>query len=743
MATFLSRNFRDGANKVAAGKNAYVLVSKHRHHLAVAFFILAGDFWRALALVRSRLQDNQLALVLARVLDDGKHLETTLEAILASSDVQAEPHLHSIALWLRGRHIEALEIISDSHVISHSMLGQGQTGDIERALGDSIAPAALTLGHLTALSDRPPVRGTTGAIRALADWRERAMYSLTADGSPVSALRIGLSLLDGVGGNGSPTVLPTSSVDRAPSVLSRQQLITVTTRVISAAAVAVKERAVAVSRSVRSGVARTGLLAHTEADLRDLNSNSLGVAKTARAACSAAAELARIDEIDGAIALSVAVLRLLQSSGSAFRSMHGLAERHILYACYLGCGRAVSRSLCALSPLHRPDSSVAELKELQHKMKAAIRMMQSCNIEATEVFFDHVVDAMKRATLVLKSASAYLRGDWADLLAALRSCEEPPASLRIGMGSGDGESGTEDEGGSGDKRSRRSSCSSLAPESISLEGLRHMASNPAVLGLSPRIGHRRRRRRAPSLALADQDGASAAVLVDEASTRHAPGTFSSNDPVEFIRAHPALNSALGSAAVSYLTSHQASRSASLLETLLKSKQDRTRLSGLKTNLARLQEVSEAFEHVAADAISGWTPLVQFGAASIEKEVITSTTEEAAGAFIDLWCALGCLPEYAPTLSKAATVAAAEVASAAAQRAAAVEEASSARSTRRRRRTRMVTSTSSGGLVGGSKSIDIFDTTSADSLFGAYPVRFSAVAKGPWSGRGGHARLYSE
>ncbi|MEM6699332.1 MAG: hypothetical protein AAF599_13095, partial [Bacteroidota bacterium] len=42
-----------------------------------------------------------------------------------------------------------------------------------------------------------------------------------------------------------------------------------------------------------------------------------------------------------------------------------------------------------------------------------------------------------------------------------------------------------------------------------------------------------------------------------------------------------------------------------------------------------------------------------------------------------------------------------------------------------------------------EGLKLFDTTSADSLYGAYPVRFSSSAQGPCSGRGRHATLYSE
>lgn len=109
--------------------------------------------------------------------------------------------------------------------------------------------------------------------------------------------------------------------------------------------------------------------------------------------------------------------------------------------------------------------------------------------------------------------------------------------------------------------------------------------------------------------------------------------------------------------------------------------------------------------------------------------------------MDLWSTLGCLTEYALSLSEAATVAAAEMA-------AAVSRASSDRgsrakgwwtNTQRRRRERrgeVVQSVAKEGLK-------LFDTASTDSPFGAYPVRFSASVEGPSSGKGRHASLYRE
>ena len=45
---FLGRDFSDVKNRTAASKNAFVLLGKHRHELAAAFFIL-GEMTRSMA----------------------------------------------------------------------------------------------------------------------------------------------------------------------------------------------------------------------------------------------------------------------------------------------------------------------------------------------------------------------------------------------------------------------------------------------------------------------------------------------------------------------------------------------------------------------------------------------------------------------------------------------------------------------------------------------------------------------
>ena len=87
--------------------------------------------------------------------------------------------------------------------------------------------------------------------------------------------------------------------------------------------------------------------------------------------------------------------------------------------------------------------------------------------------------------------------------------------------------------------------------------------------------------------------------------------------------------------------------------------------------------TEALKHVALDALGRWIPLFHVNN--------MAPPDESACAFVDLWTTLGCLPEYAPLLSEAATMAAAELAAAASR--AAVEAAEMRDGGRRMRKRR--------------------------------------------------------
>ncbi|KAI6047751.1 RAVE protein 1 C terminal-domain-containing protein [Pisolithus marmoratus] len=71
MLKFLSNDFTTPRWKTAALKNAYVLLSKQRFEYAVAFFLLGGSLKDAVNVCIKQLSDFQLAIALARVVEQG------------------------------------------------------------------------------------------------------------------------------------------------------------------------------------------------------------------------------------------------------------------------------------------------------------------------------------------------------------------------------------------------------------------------------------------------------------------------------------------------------------------------------------------------------------------------------------------------------------------------------------------------------------------------------------------------
>ncbi|ESW07263.1 hypothetical protein PHAVU_010G115000 [Phaseolus vulgaris] len=104
---FLSRNFQDEKNKAAALKNAYVLLGRHQMELAVAFFLLGGDHSSAINVCAKNLGDEQLALVICRLVDGhGGSLEHHLitKYILPSAIDKGDYWLASLLEWEMGNY---------------------------------------------------------------------------------------------------------------------------------------------------------------------------------------------------------------------------------------------------------------------------------------------------------------------------------------------------------------------------------------------------------------------------------------------------------------------------------------------------------------------------------------------------------------------------------------------------------------------------------------------------------------
>ncbi len=190
MSKFFLRNFSLPENRTAARKNAYVLVSKHRLLLATAFFILANDTAGALNLVKTRIKDEQLYILLSRVLSDGMYLNSCLETVTKLHIERGDRHSQAISLWLRGEHEQALLVASEAEPNAKG----SQPTELERALGNGLPSAVFTLGHILAMSERPPLRGTQSTIELVQSCRGKAARALQSDECPVATLKVTFDL---------------------------------------------------------------------------------------------------------------------------------------------------------------------------------------------------------------------------------------------------------------------------------------------------------------------------------------------------------------------------------------------------------------------------------------------------------------------------------------------------------------------------------------------------------------------
>ncbi|GMH22541.1 hypothetical protein Nepgr_024384 [Nepenthes gracilis] len=120
---FLSRNFQEEKNKAAALKNAYVLMGRHQLELAISFFLLGGDTMSAVTVCAKTLGDEQLALVICRLVEgQGGPLERYLisKIILPSAIEKGDYWLCSVLEWVLGNYCQSLLILLDFQGDSHN-----------------------------------------------------------------------------------------------------------------------------------------------------------------------------------------------------------------------------------------------------------------------------------------------------------------------------------------------------------------------------------------------------------------------------------------------------------------------------------------------------------------------------------------------------------------------------------------------------------------------------------------------
>ncbi|KAL1453926.1 hypothetical protein WDU94_010228 [Cyamophila willieti] len=117
MTSFFANNFAEDRWRKAALKNAFALLGKQRFEHAAAFFLLAGALRDAIEVILNKLEDIQLAMVIARLYEGGEGLDQTppnlkrllYEEILGCDQIgdnqnmamaHPDPFLRSMTLWI-------------------------------------------------------------------------------------------------------------------------------------------------------------------------------------------------------------------------------------------------------------------------------------------------------------------------------------------------------------------------------------------------------------------------------------------------------------------------------------------------------------------------------------------------------------------------------------------------------------------------------------------------------------------
>ncbi|KAI0036631.1 WD repeat-containing protein [Vararia minispora EC-137] len=114
MLKFLANDFNQPRWRTAANKNAFALLSKQRFEYAAAFFLLGGSLKDAVNVCLRSLDDFQLAIALARIVegDEGPVLTTVLETkVVPEAFRTGNRYLGSWAFWMLRRRDLAVRIL--------------------------------------------------------------------------------------------------------------------------------------------------------------------------------------------------------------------------------------------------------------------------------------------------------------------------------------------------------------------------------------------------------------------------------------------------------------------------------------------------------------------------------------------------------------------------------------------------------------------------------------------------------
>ncbi|XP_053318196.1 dmX-like protein 2 [Spea bombifrons] len=125
MTQFFSHNFKEDRWRKAALKNAFSLLGKQRFEQSAAFFLLAGSLKDALEVCLEKMEDIQLAMIIARLYESEFDTCSTYESLLyervlgcnkdgsgfCCTKLHPDPFLRSIAYWIMKDYTKALDTL--------------------------------------------------------------------------------------------------------------------------------------------------------------------------------------------------------------------------------------------------------------------------------------------------------------------------------------------------------------------------------------------------------------------------------------------------------------------------------------------------------------------------------------------------------------------------------------------------------------------------------------------------------
>ncbi|XP_076849811.1 dmX-like protein 2 isoform X3 [Brachyhypopomus gauderio] len=133
MTQFFSHNFSEDRWRKAALKNAFSLLGKQRFEQSAGFFLLAGSLKDAIEVCLEKMEDIQLAMIVARLYEADFESSSTCQGILnekvlgcdrdgrgfSCTRLHPDPFLRSIAFWIMKDYTQALDTLLEQTPKEH------------------------------------------------------------------------------------------------------------------------------------------------------------------------------------------------------------------------------------------------------------------------------------------------------------------------------------------------------------------------------------------------------------------------------------------------------------------------------------------------------------------------------------------------------------------------------------------------------------------------------------------------